>query len=221
MNRLFPIAALLVLCCSSGCATFESVTRKVSRTSDFFAGKRPNTFVRMMEDSSSSDARRVGINRLVEYDFAKKPPYTERYRQIAASDPDVLVRVTALRALNQSRDAASTELFIAALRDPNDLVRLEGAKSLIHMPDPRSTDALTAIVNRPEENRDVRIAAAEALKHYANLDVARALVGRLNEREFGVAYQARRSLKRMTRKDLGYDQGAWLSFLTGPNKPFG
>ena len=221
MNRLLPVAALLLLCFASGCATFDNVERRIARTSDFLAGKRPNTFVRMMEDKNSPDARRIGINRLVEYDFAQKAPYTDRYRQIAQSDPDDLVRATALRALNRSRDRSATDLFITALKDPNDLVRLEGAKALIHVPDPKSSDVLTAIVNRPDENRDVRIAAAEALKHYANIDVARALVGRLNEREFGVAYQSRRSLKSMTKKDLGYDQSAWLSYLTGPTKPFG
>src|SRR3954469_25365453 len=104
-NRSLLTAGLLLLFFgSTGCAAFESVSRRMSRTGDFFAGKRPSTFVRIMEDTTSPDARRVGINRLVETDFGKKPPYTDRYRQIAVSDPEAIVRATAIRALNQSRD---------------------------------------------------------------------------------------------------------------------
>jgi hypothetical protein len=43
----------------------------------------------------------------------------------------------------------------------------------------------------------------------------------LQAREFGVAWQARRSLRRITGRDLRYDDAAWLAYLTGPHKPFG
>jgi hypothetical protein len=66
----------------------------------------------------------------------------------------------------------------------------------------------------------VRIAAADALKHYRALDAARALVDTLDSRDFGVAWQSRRSLIRLTGRDLNYDEGQWLQFLTGPDRPF-
>ena len=52
------------------------------------------------------------------------------------------------------------------------------------------------------EPRDVRIAAADALKHYRSIDVGRALVDTLDSRDFGVAWQSRRSLIRLTGRDL-------------------
>ena len=215
------VSLIVLLCATTGCAQIEFVGRRIARTSDFIAGKRPGTYARMMENTESPDARRVGINRLVENDFAKRPPYTTRYQQIARNDEDPLVRAVALRALNRSRDRTATDLYVQLLTDPSELVRLEAAKALINLPDEAAIEPLIAVVNRDGESRDVRIAAAQALKHYPRLEVARALVGRLNERDFGVAWQSRRSLLRLTNRDLGYDEGAWLTYLTGPERPFG
>jgi hypothetical protein len=186
-----------------------------------FQNDRPSRAAQLMEDNNSADARRRGINDLARWDFAQDGPYVRRYRQIAQDDPDPLVRATALRALNRSRDPAARPLFIAALHDPSVEVRLEAAKGLINLPDPNAAGPLVRVVTSAEEDRDVRIAAAEALRYYKSVEVARALIPRLNERDFGVAWQARRSLQRITGRDLRYDEAAWLGFITGPEKPFG
>jgi hypothetical protein len=72
----------------------------------------------------------------------------------------------------------------------------------------------------PDEAQDVRIAAADALRRYPNLDVARNLVEYLSEQDFGVAWQSHLSLEILTGRDFRYDQGAWLAYLTGPTRPF-
>lgn len=187
----------------------------------FSLGDRPARAVRMMEDRKSADVRRRGMNGLVRWDFAQRDPYTRRYRQIAEAETDAMARAVALRAANRSRDDHARSLFIKALSDSSPLVRLEAAKGLISLPAPEAVAPLIAAVNNPAEEKDVRIAAAEALKHYQQLDVARALAARLNERDFGVAWQSRRSLRRLTGRDHGYDESAWLEYLTGPDKPFG
>ena len=79
---------------------------------------------------------------------------------------------------------------------------------------------LIARFKTPTEDRDVRIAAADALRHYYRLDVARELVGALGAREFALAWQSRRSLRTLTGKDHRYDQGAWLGYLTNPDRPW-
>ncbi len=208
------ILTLCLLAAAPGC-------QQVRKISDMFAGKTPSLYARQMEDPDRPDNRWKGMNKLLENDFAKKPPYTTRYQQIAQSDPDPLIRAFAVRALNRSRDGGATDVYIKALSDQSELVRLEGAKALTNLPDPKAISPLLTLVNKPDESRDVRIAAADALKHYKQLDVARALVARLNERDFGVAWQARRSLRRMTRNDFAYNEGAWLQYFTGPEKPFG
>ncbi len=209
-------AAMLILLasCATGC-------QQIRRASDMVAGNTPGRYARQMENDASPDLRWKGMTRLVDHDFAKRPPYTTRYRQIATNDPDPLVRAVAVRSLNRARDAGATDVYIRSLTDPSDLVRLEGAKALTNLPDPAAAAPLLALLNGPEEARDVRFAATEALKHYKQLNVARALVARLNERDFGIAWQARRSLRRMTQRDLGYNEPAWLQFFTGPETPFG
>jgi hypothetical protein len=186
----------------------------------------------MMNDERNADARRDGIVELVTiHDFAEKPPYTLKYKQLAQHDPDFTVRAMAIRALNICRDSSSTGIFIAALDDDNELIRLEGVKALVNVPDPAAIPILEHILDGrresaldgtrlPDEAMDVRIAAADALRRYPKLDVARNLVGYLNEQDFGVAWQSHRSLGVLTGHDFQYDQGAWLAYLTGPTRPF-
>ena len=184
-------------------------------------GDTPARAVKRMEDSRSPDARRRGINDLLRWDFAHNPPYVRRYREIARNDPDPYIRSIAIRALNRSRDGDARPIFVAGLADDSQLVRLESAKALVNQPDPSATEGLIRLVTRAEEDRDVRIAAADALGYYRRLEVARALTPRLAEHDFSVAWQARRSLCRLTGRDYFYNEAAWLEYITGPDKPFG
>jgi len=188
---------------------------------NFASGDNPAKAVRLMEDEHSADARRRGINDLLRWDFAQRNPYVRRYRQIARNDADPYVRSIAIRALNRSRDPESRPLFVEALSDASELVRLEAAKALVNLPDPAAAEPLIRLVTKAEEDRDVRIAAAEALGYYKRIEVARALTPRLGEHDFSVAWQARRSLHRLTGKDFFYNEAAWLEFISGPDKPFG
>lgn len=189
--------------------------------SDKISGS-PSRFVGMMENKSAPDQRRAGITGLTDRPFGQKPPYTVRYAQIA-EDPetDYMVRATAIRSLNRSRETRLTPLFVKSLEDRQEMIRLEACKALNRMPDVNAVPALLKILSRPEEDKDVRIAAAEALRHYKRLDVARALVGSLGEKDFSIAWQAQRSLRDITHQDLGYDESAWLNYLTSPGKPLG
>jgi len=184
-------------------------------------GDTPIAEVRMMENPNSADQRRRGIYSLMKRDFAQQEPYTKRYRQIAQSDPDPTVRAAAVRASNASRDRAAVPVFIAALNDKSDMVRLQAAKALSNIPDRTAADPLMRVLGNQAEQRDVRIAAAEALRHYRNLDVARVLAGTVGGRDFSIAWQSRWSLIILTGRDLGYSEHAWLEFLAGPDKPLG
>jgi hypothetical protein len=188
---------------------------------DFASGDTPARAVKLMEDDHYPDARRRGINDLLRWDFAQGGPYVRRYREIARNDPDPYVRSIAIRALNRCRDAEARPIFVAGLADANQLVRLESAKALVNLPDPSAAEGLIRLVTRPEEERDVRIAAADALGYYRRLEVARALTPRLGEHDFSISWQARRSLRRLTGRDFFYNEAAWLEYITGPAKPFG
>ncbi len=203
-----------ILLVTTGCGATKSFGEWMSGNTALANSKK-------MENPYNPDDRREGLIYLADHDFGHRPPYTTRYQQIAANDPDPLVRATAIRSLNISRDKSATPVFVKALYDPSPLVRLEAAKALYRVPDEAAIPRLLAAATANEENKDVRIAATEALQHYPRLDVARTVVSLLNTRDFGIAWQARRTLKRLTGKDLDYDESAWLQFLTGPGKPLG
>jgi hypothetical protein len=187
----------------------------------YLAGNRPIRFVKMMENKDSPDERRRGIVDLYSRPYGQNPPYTDRFRQVAQTDPDFLVRAAAIRGLNASRDREAVPVFIKALTDESPAVRLQAAKALSNIPDPTAKEPLAKTLGNQAETRDVRIAASEALRHYRDMGVARVLTGTLGQRVFGIAWQSRWSLQIMTGKDLGYDERKWLEFLTGPTKPLG
>jgi len=129
---------------------------------------------------------------------------------------------------NRSRRKQVIDLYVRALDDENDGIRLEAAKSLANMPDP---SAMTPLINHlqeragvrvsasdkmetRDENPDVRIACADALRNFRKIEAANALVRVLRDRNFGVSYQARESLKLITGKDFRYNQTAWLDYLS-------
>lgn len=184
-------------------------------------GDTPSRAARMTLDTNSADNRRRGIFKLVTYSFAHKPPYTTRYEQMAKDDPDPTVRAAALRACNWSRDRQATPLFIAALADTKeiDLVRLEAAKGLCNLPDSAAVPTLLSVAAATDTSRDIRIASVDALKYYRSLEVGRALGNLLVDRDYAVGWQARRSLVYMTHKDFDMDQGAWLGYIAGSEKP--
>ena len=184
-------------------------------------GETPGRAVRLMQSPQSADNRWRGINAIARWDFARREPYTMRYRQIGRGDDDRLVRAVAFRASNRSRDDKARPDLIKALTDESDWVRLEAAKGLVNLPDPAAVDTLLGVVANTDEQKDVRIAAVEALQYYRRLEVARALVARLSDADFALSWQARRSLRELTKRDYRYNESAWLSYFTGPEKPFG
>jgi len=186
----------------------------------FGRGDNPARAVRKLRDENSPDARRNGIADLLRWDFAQEGAYLRQYQQTARNDPDPVVRATAIRALSRARDADARPVFIEALKDESSVVRIAAATALARLPDPAAAGPLTALVTDRSQDVDVRIAAAAALRYHRTLEVARALIPRLGERDFGVAWQARRSLKHMLGRDFRYDEAAWLAHITGPESPF-
>ena len=196
----------------------EKVIELPVQTYQYATGDTPKKAALMLRDDSSPDTRRAGLNRLLEFPYTKRPPYTTAYQAMAAADPDPTVRAAALRACNRARDAKATSTFIQALVDASELVRLEACKALANLPDPAAAASLAKIAANSDESRDVRIAAADALKYYHTPDVVRVLSSVVGERDFSVAWQARRSLVYLTHKDFGYNESAWLSYFAGPGK---
>jgi len=138
-------------------------------------------------DSPSPDRRRQAVTKIVGQGFGKGLPYTDVYRGMSLLDTDHTVRAAAIRALSRSRDPGAKPVFVRGLSDGDASVRLEAAKALSRAPDASAELALRKVLQDPQESPEVRIAAAEALRHYGSLDSARALVSQLNGQNFAIA----------------------------------
>jgi hypothetical protein len=185
-----------------------------SRLYAHFSGDTPQRAANDMLDENSADKRRYGVLRLAEEEYARQGVSEHDFwASLAEHDPDYTVRAAGIRALNWSRDNQHNLVFINGLKDEQPLVRLEAAKALANIPDARAVDPLMERMQQ-DVSRDVRIAAADALRCYKTQEVAHALINVLGDDDFAVAWQARQSLRLMTAYDFHYDERAWLVYLT-------
>ncbi|HET6249228.1 MAG TPA: HEAT repeat domain-containing protein [Tepidisphaeraceae bacterium] len=198
---------------------FSPVVVLTSRSIGFFSDDRPDHAFKLMQDRSSADNRREGINKLADFGLTSSANFRKQCRLMAELDPDVTVRATAIRTCNRARDVQATPVFVAGLSNKNEWIRLESAKALANVPDVKAAEPLVELLNNRDESRDIRVAAADALKHYRTLTAARALTLALDDKNFAIAWQARRSLRYLTDRDYGYNGSAWLAYFTGPENP--
>lgn len=219
--RLGWIAIVAAVACGCSSSTTAPRSGAIKNTWNAMWGHTAVKSVKKMEDPNSPDNRRQGIYELVATDFGQSETYCKRYRQIAQDDPDFTVRAAAVRACNWARDKNAVPIFIAALNDKSDMVRWEAAKGLGNIPGPDAVAPLIRTMNNADEMKNVKIAAADALRHYKDLNVARTLVATFGGKDFSIAWQARQSLRSMTGTDLQYSERAWLEYLTSDKRPLG
>ena len=163
----------------------------------------------LASDASTPDQRFRGLNGLSSRGFGQQPPYTEVYADLAADDPNALVRAASVRALNRSRASAERDVLINRLGDESPLVRLEAAKALGHLPAPEAALPLLELALDADEDLDVRLAAVASVRHYRSPAVKDGLIDLIDGDEFSLAFQSRAALMALTGKDAGYDAAAW------------
>jgi hypothetical protein len=184
------------------------------------SGDTAQAAAKLMYDNNSADNRRIGMYRLADYDYARKG-VAERntFADKATFDPDYTVRAAGIRILNRCRDQSHVQVFLDGLREERPLVRLEAVKALANVPDDQAVATLLDFLQH-DDSRDVRIASADALRCYKTDEVAHALISELSDYDFGVAWQARQSLRLMTAHDFQYSEAAWLNYLSESRNPF-
>lgn len=165
--------------------------------------------------SVDPDVARKNIGLLATSSFGDGEPYVRFYR-LQCGHEDVTVRAVSVRALGNYGTVEDVSLLAHLLTDDDSVaVRWEAAKALqkIH-----SSVAVVPLIGRlaetgndfAEESADVRMAAAFALGQYPQPRVFHALVGALDDTEYGVVSTALRSLKILTGYDFGTDGSLWL-----------
>jgi hypothetical protein len=166
--------------------------------------------------SPSANTRRLAILALVDRPYGRtEEAYRATWRSLASVDPDPVVRLTAVRAIHRSADPNATAILIAALSDGNERVRIEAVKALAKLPAAEAQAPLLKLLNDPASSVELRTWCADALRHYPVPAVQRALIDQLDQRDFAVAWQSRRSLFLQLKQDHRYDKAAWLRTIAG------
>lgn len=163
--------------------------------------------------SEQPGERRAGLAELASRSYFREQPYLDLYIVLARYDADPIVRASALRVLNRTRAPEARSVFAEALGDASPRVLVEACKGLSNNPSPAAEERLRVLLADDTQPAAVRIAAADALRHYPGIESRRALVAVLLDRDFGVAWQSRRSLVMGTGRDFRYEQAAWLESL--------
>jgi len=159
-----------------------------------------------------ADARREGVALLSASSFGGEPQYVSMYR-VLLDDPDPTVRAVCLKALGEHGAVEDAATLIQYLQDSAQpaFVRWEAAKGLQRIHDVAAIDPLVTVLRR-DEDASVRRAAADALGQYPQSNVFQALVGALDDADFGVTLAAHKSLATLTGERLGTDGARWLAW---------
>lgn len=158
-----------------------------------------------------ADKRRRAINKLSTADWGGQPPYVRTYR-LLLDDPDATVRAAAVSALGRHGTANDVPRLLVRLgADSAKIVRWEASRAMQRIHDPRAIDPLITALDE-DRDMDVRMASALALGQYDERRVFNALVGALNDEDFGVAHAAQQSLATLTGQDFGDRSEPWWAW---------
>lgn len=212
--RLRGLAPLLLAACAwalIGCASGDEVSdRPLGEFVKSITGPTPGEAARGAFHRYDADVRRRNVALLADAPFGGEEPYLRMYR-LLLDDPAPTVRAACIRALGRHGASRDVEVLLPLLRDDNDFVRWEAAKAMCRLHHPAAIDDLIRLVNE-DEDVDVRMAAARALGQYPRARVFDALVGALDDLDYGVSQAAADSLRTLTGRDFDRDARAWLAW---------
>jgi hypothetical protein len=216
-NFVWLAAGLAVMASAWGC----SGTGAQSELPGFLQELLPPSPSKVARDAFNvydPDTRRRAVNLLSTADWGDEAPYLRTYR-LLIDDPDPTVRAACLSALARHGEVEDVTLILPNLQHDDPLVRWEAAKALQRL---HREDAVDPLIRRlvNDESVDVRMAAANALAQYHHRRVFDALIGALNDENYGVVREAQRSLATMTGQELGDRGSAWLSWAETTNNLF-
>jgi hypothetical protein len=165
--------------------------------------------------SPDADVRREGVYLLREKPANGWDKTPQILNIMCQGDPDGQVRAVALKVLAEldSKDTYLPVALKAAAKDQMAPVRRESVSIMSRRSDDASMERLLDMLNH-DEDREVRSGAAAALANYNDRRSMRGLIRALTDEQFGVSYRARESLEKLTGVNYGYDQQAWLTWLS-------
>lgn len=231
MNRRVKFLAVVLL----GVGACNDATRTVSQ--DWLHRNDGAYYAKIALESESSDRRREAVHQLAKTNDVTKQWSYEALDAIARTDRNESVRCAAVRAFQEFGDERPIATLMALLnpqanaervRPVSPRLRWECISALDELGDrgcvsdeaaPAVVDALIAAL-RPNEDRNVRIAAATALGDYCDRPALNALIAGLRTEDFGIAHACEESLVRLTGHTNGYRADKWKDWVASVEDPF-
>ena len=189
-------------------------------------------------DAESPDVRREAVVRVSKTSHLANDTVVRALGVIARSDDSESVRYAAVRALAKSDALGAVEPFVEIVCVPQEAVperkprsgmvraaALEGldpflARGALGVEQRRDCEAAAIDLVGKHPARDVRLAAARFLGRFQSRAAINALVGALDQRDFGVVYQSERSLMHLTGETFDRNAAAWRRWLAKADDPF-
>ena len=183
------------------------------------------------------DERREAINRIARSRHVGHQVVLETFDIIARTDPSPAVRCAALLALRRSGRPLALATYAAVLNPGNTAeevrpttpeVRRDALHGVIALMDggesaaehERDLRETTVQLIAQDRSSDIRVASARLLGYFAYRSVLEPLISALDQRDFGVVYEAERSLIRLTGQTFDHDSVQWRRWLAQTSDPF-
>lgn len=227
-------SALLLFIFITGCANPAGASAEFRES---FKRYTPEQNYDIALHDQNADARRRAINRIAESGHAGDDDAFRVLDVAARTDPNAQVRCAAILAFKNYWHSRPVDTLLAILNPkahPNESaaapppVRWDATAALSRfveaamIPTDRQKEVLDVLVAMLlyDPYRDVRMAAARGLGSIPDRRALRALIASLRHKDFGIAYEARDSLVRLTGQGYQYDADAWEAWLNSTADPF-
>ena len=201
------LGTLTLLLC--GC---DTISQDIAGLGDMFKAKSPSEAARGAMDPTDPDKRREGITLLSNAPFGGVEIYVKMYRDSVDNERDPIVKTAAIQALGKHGQSEDALHILPHLAHPNDQVRWAAARALQRLHNPAVVPDLLRALGNETENKDVRIAAAQALAQYPEDRVFQGLVGALNARDLAINTAAEESLHTLTGQVFNLSAPDWLAW---------
>ena len=207
-------------------STLDAAVRKL-----FQPRRTPQQYMIIAVSDADPDMRRAAVAKVAESKKHDQEWAIKGFVAIALLESDPQARCVAVRALGQTRDRRAVETCLkiinyrkhppAEVRPPDDLCRWDATEALGELaggplPEDLRGEVLETLVDRlrSDAERQVRIAAAQGLRHFAEPAAVRGLVDGLRDEDFAVVYACEDSLAYLTGVTHGCDPSEWEQWLS-------